>query len=166
MAAALKEKVELELAGEDEKSARLNNGLSALDTRLKCMNMRRVAMEGDGNCQFRSIAHHVLRDQDRHAEIRSLAMEWIRANPQDFEIYFETGDAFRTWANDMARDRTWGDELTLRAVCDALGYKVHVVQSTGENWYLLYEPCENKGAKQIFVSYISPVHYDAIALVD
>jgi hypothetical protein len=38
------------------------------------------------------------------------------------------------------------------------------VQSTANNWYLLYEPGAAKGKKEIFVSYISPVHYDAITI--
>jgi hypothetical protein len=164
MAAALKEKIELELASEDEKENRLREGTSMLDVRLGKMGMRRVSMEGDGNCQFRAIAHNVYRDQNRHEEIRETAMAWIASNRDAFSIYFEDDNAFAKWVKEMKRSRTWGDELTLRAACDALGLKIHVVQSTADNWYLLYEPDAAKGKKEIFVSYISPVHYDAITI--
>lgn len=164
MAAALKEKIELELASEDEKENRLREGTSMLDGRLGKMGMRRVSMEGDGNCQFRAIAHNVYKDQNRHEEIRDSAMAWIDSNRDDFSIYFEDDNAFAKWVKEMKRSRTWGDELTLRAACDALGLKIHVVQSTANNWYLLYEPGAAKGKKEIFVSYISPVHYDAITI--
>ena len=164
MAAALKEKIELELASEDEKENRLREGTSMLDGRLGKMGMRRVSMEGDGNCQFRAIAHNVYKDQNRHEEIRETAMAWIDSNRDDFSIYFEDDNAFAKWVKEMKRSRTWGDELTLRAACDALGLKIHVVQSTANNWYLLYEPGAAKGKREIFVSYISPVHYDAITI--
>ena len=76
----------------------------------------------------------------------------------------------------MAMSRTWGDELTLRACADSFQVPIHVVQSTVDNWYLVYEPSdefatpglanesekETKKKKRLFVSYISPVHYNAI----
>jgi hypothetical protein len=37
-----------------------------------------------------------------------------------------------------------GDELTLRAVSDALGVKIHIVTTLKENWLLHYEPDELK----------------------
>ena len=40
----------------------------------------------------------------------------------------------------MRRSKTWGNELTLRAVADALGCVVHVVTSNEANWYLQYVP--------------------------
>ena len=36
---------------------------------------------------------------------------------------------FERYMKRMARDRTWGDELTLRAICDCFGAVVHVVTS-------------------------------------
>ena len=40
----------------------------------------------------------------------------------------------------MARDGTWGDELTLRALSDALGLVINVITSDFRNWYLQYLP--------------------------
>ena len=42
----------------------------------------------------------------------------------------------------MSMSRTWGDELTLRACSDSFQVPIHVVQSTVDNWYLVYEPSE------------------------
>jgi hypothetical protein len=36
----------------------------------------------------------------------------------------------------MRRGRTWGDELTLRAICNFFGCHIHVVTSQEHNWYL------------------------------
>jgi hypothetical protein len=109
----------------------------------------------------------------------------------------------------MARNRTWGDELTLRAIVEAYSCEAHVVTSEPANWYLAYSPenpnepqdpaiatcpsnvlssqthsaaaCKRRRVtptvhvafvaegqslppvrKQIFLSYISPIHYNAI----
>ena len=35
----------------------------------------------------------------------------------------------------MSRNKTWGDELTIRAVADAYNVNVHVITSENENWY-------------------------------
>lgn len=163
LAAMLTERVGLELASESEREARLESGNKALDARLGRLGMTRVPMVGDGNCQFRALAANALRDQERHAEIRELATTRVEERREDFEIYFDGPRAFDKWLREMKRDRTWGDELTLRAACDALGQKIHCVQSTQSNWYLLYEPEELKSKRMCFISYVSPVHYDAIA---
>ena len=163
LAALLKEKIKFELASESERKARVESDKGALDSRLARLGMRRVAMDGDGNCQFRSLAHNVFKDQERHAEVRALATAHIEERKEDFQIYFEDTRAFKRWLVGMKRDRTWGDELTLRAAVDALGMRVHVVQSTAQNWYLLYEPEEQKTKRSAFISYVSPVHYDALA---
>lgn len=163
LAALLKEKIEYELASESERRAKVESDKGALDSRLARLGMRRVAMDGDGNCQFRSIAHNVFKDQERHAEVRALATAHIEERKDDFQIYFEDARTFKRWLVGMKRDRTWGDELTLRAAVDALGMRIHVVQSTEQNWYLLYEPEEQKTKRSAFISYVSPVHYDALA---
>lgn len=61
----------------------------------------------------------------------------------------------------------WGDELTLKAACEAFGTDIHVVASTEGNWHLKYSPesAESRpGTKRIFVTYISPVHYNVLQL--
>ena len=110
-----------------------------------------------------------------------------------------------------------GDELTLRAVSDALGVKIHIVTTLKENWLLHYEPDELKvcclldfltlrvlllrrivlallfffrlrypsalfttphitvpttqvhedgaASRQLFLSYVSPIHYNTVAPV-
>ncbi len=71
----------------------------------------------------------------------------------------------------MSRAKSWGDELSLRALSDTFCVVVHVVTSTDENWHILYEPSQRSVTsvdaavgvmRHIFLSYISPVHYNAI----
>jgi hypothetical protein len=72
-----------------------------------------------------------------------------------------------------------------RAICDSFQVTVHVVTSEADNWYLKYEPCRpqgpgpspegegagppsaeaeqgSEGGPEIFLTYIAPIHYNAI----
>jgi hypothetical protein len=98
--------------------------------------------------------------KERHKEVRSIAVSHRKENPDTFSVFFEPDE----WQRDlqtMSEPKTWGDELTLRAVCDALCVKIHVVTTTDENWYLHYDPsCEP--VRQLFLTYVSPIHYNTM----
>ena len=51
--------------------------------------------------------------------MRLTAVEWMSSHPDDYQVF--VGDATE-WASYLAKmkmDRTWGDELVLRAIADA-----------------------------------------------
>ena len=65
----------------------------------------------------------------------------------------------------MCQDRCWGDELTLSAAAEALQCEVHVVTTEQENWLLHYgaeEAAERGLRRQCFLTYVSPIHYNAL----
>lgn len=49
-----------------------------------------------------------------------------------------------------------------RAACEALGVVINVVTSDPENWFLRYVPAHSLVKREIFLSYVSPVHYNSI----
>eukprot|EP00968_Pinguiococcus_pyrenoidosus_P019420 scaffold2114_cov253-Pinguiococcus_pyrenoidosus.AAC.15 len=133
-----------------------------LNQRLRCLEMTSVEMVGDGNCQFRAMAHQVYRDHEMHAEARRTAVAHMRDHEDFFCFFFETPKEFRQYLKDMGRNRTWGDELTLRAMVEAYGCTAHVITSTPENWYLVYKPESSPpnamaAGKDVFLTYISPM---------
>merc|ERR1719188_885269 len=125
-----------------------------------------VDMEDDGNCQFRAMSQELFGSQDRHADVRRLATAYMRKRPADFRVYFEADKDWDDYLKGMALGGTWGDELTLRAVADALRVKIHVVTSDLENWYLQYEPAAIPPIREVFLAYISPIHYNTLRPVD
>lgn len=145
-------------------------GVALLESRLAKMRLRTERMGDDGNCQFRALSHNLFGSQDHHAAVRERCVERISRRADEYSFLFESDAEFRAYVRDMRRNRTWGDELTLRACADAFGVRIHVVQSTKENWNLVYEPGEEAdedgGSKRLFLSYISPVHYNAIVPAD
>jgi len=120
-------------------------------------------MEDDGNCQFRALSQELFGTQRWHGEVRKHATAYMRKRPHDFSIYFEGESAWQKYVRDMAVNGTWGDELTLRAVADALRVKIHVLTSDEENWYLQYEPAAHSHVRELFLAYISPIHYNTLA---
>jgi len=152
-----------------------------LESRLSSFGMSTKEMDGDGNCQFRSFAFNLFGEQNHHAVTRKAAITHMEKHKDFFAMFFESPGEFKKYLRDMARPKTWGDELTLRAVVEAYGCEAHVVTSEPANWYLVYQPesqdqdradpkvalcpkgCEPpKLGKQIFLSYVSPIHYNSI----
>uniref|UniRef100_A0A6T8AMC3 OTU domain-containing protein n=1 Tax=Prymnesium polylepis TaxID=72548 RepID=A0A6T8AMC3_9EUKA len=150
-----------------------------LDARLATLGLQMEIMEGDGNCQFRAAAFNLFGAQSHHAVVRQSAVAQMKKHSDFFGIYFEGPDEFKRYVREMSRSRTWGDELTLRAIVEAYGCEAHVITSEEANWYLAYSPeteeerdaavafCPKGHAmprprKQIFLSYISPIHYNAV----
>ena len=140
-----------------------------LHRRLLSFGLSPQEMISDGACQFRALSHQLFGTQAHHKEVRAEAVAHIRANEEVFAPFFTGGEMVRYLAA-MGRDRTWGDELTLRAVCDSFGVVLYIVQSTQENWLLTYEPegrsSKRRSSKRLFLTYLSPVHYNAITLPD
>ncbi|CAE7667964.1 OTU11 [Symbiodinium pilosum] len=110
---------------------------ASLETRLATFGMQMLEMEGDGNCQFRSMAFNLFGKQDYHASPRQAAVRHMKKHSDFFGVFFETAAEFSRYLQNMARNGTWGDELTLRAVVEAYGCIAHVVTSEPANWHLV-----------------------------
>lgn len=150
-----------------------------LEARLNSLGMQTKAMLGDGNCQFRAAAYNLFGSQSHHDVVRQAVVKHMKKHSDFFGIYFEDANEYRRYLQEMGRLRTWGDELTLRALVEAYCCEAHVVTSEASNWYLVYSsendedpdpevalcpagvPMPRK-RKQIFLAYISPIHYNAI----
>ena len=170
-----------EAASPNSKAIKAREGAGGLIKRLRDLGMASIEMQGDGNCQFRALADQLFGSQEHHAFVRALAIAHMQAQSDFFSIYFEDEREWNEYIRGMARSRTWGDELTLRACVEAFGCIAHVITSESANWYLVYTPestpdetalaqaCARKrlaapkAKKEVFVSYISPIHYNAIA---
>lgn len=187
MIAGIKDSASTSVTSPDVSSSSIAGGPSGgrsaasdLDSRLGTLGLATKVMDGDGNCQFRSMAYNLFGEQKHHAAPRAAAVAHMKKHRDFFGVFFETAKEFDRYLKDMARNRTWGDELTLRAAVEAYGCEAHVITSEPANWYLVYQPesdapaldpqvavCPKKvpaprKGKQIFLSYVSPVHYNAI----
>eukprot|EP00327_Prymnesium_parvum_P019106 CAMPEP_0113234162 /NCGR_PEP_ID=MMETSP0008_2-20120614/2871_1 /TAXON_ID=97485 /ORGANISM="Prymnesium parvum" /LENGTH=253 /DNA_ID=CAMNT_0000080995 /DNA_START=75 /DNA_END=835 /DNA_ORIENTATION=- /assembly_acc=CAM_ASM_000153 len=123
-----------------ESAAKSAESPRSLDARLGELGMKMNVMEGDGNCQFRAAAYNLFGAQAYHAVVRQSAVEHMRKHADFFGIYFEDEREFNDYLQSMSQARTWGDELTLRAIVEVYCCEAHVITSESANWYLAYSP--------------------------
>jgi len=152
-----------ELHPEDERVQKIMEGKRLLGQRLENFKLKMQTVGDDGNCQFRSFSHQLYGTEDYHGLVRATAMDQISKQNRDYyQMFFDTCVDLDRYIEGMSKSRKWGDELTVKAVSDAYGVDIHVVQSTPDNWYLHYDPEIRKVQKSLFVTYISPIHYNSI----
>mmetsp|Transcript_6481 Transcript_6481/g.15977 ORF Transcript_6481/g.15977 Transcript_6481/m.15977 type:complete len:459 (+) Transcript_6481:139-1515(+) len=162
-----------------------SKGTRILDERLGFLRLQQCISDGDGNCQFRSLSRELYGTQQYHQVVRKLVCDFMAAHSDDFAPFVD--GEFDDYLRDMRRDRNWGDELSLRAAADCFSVGITVVTTDEENYLLHYNVQEegedsagmtsssgvaspskkgNKGRKlsqrQLFLCYISPVHYNSV----
>jgi hypothetical protein len=147
---------------------KIEDGLYLLDQRMDFLSMRTIQMEDDGNCQFRALSHELFGHQRWHLSVRQRVIDWLVSHPESFSMFVGDSDDWARYISKMEKNRTWGDELTLRAAAEAFSVTIHVVTTEHENWLLRYdsrEDCANAGDAQrrLFLCYVSPIHYNVIA---
>lgn len=158
------------------REAAIMQGIKLLDQRILVTGLQQEIMKDDGNCQFRALSYQLYGTQDRHAAVRAATVAHMRRLREEYGVFF-IDDEFDAFLTNMAREKTWGDELTIRAAADAFGCTVHVITSDADNWHLRYTPAgmarqpslatadlaDGSGAgRRLFLTYISPVHYNCI----
>ena len=139
-------------------------GLELLRKRCSYLALRQREMKDDGNCQFRALAHELFGNQEHHGFVRAEIVSFLRKHEDEYSILFVDDDAWQQFLGAMATPGTWGEEITLRAAVEAFGIRIHVLTSTEENWLLQYSPIAGfkNGSRQVFLTYVAPVHYNTI----
>lgn len=132
-----------------------------LDQRLDKLKLDMFIMGSDGACQFRSISYGLFGTEAYHRAVRRKAVQYMRDHRSDFEAF--VGDDMDGWLKEMSQHESWGDELTLRALCEAYGIVINVITSDQQHWFMRYEPeAQPKKAAEVFITYIAPIHYNAV----
>lgn len=142
----------------------IKDGKILLSQRLDFMSLSSTKMPSDGNCQFRAFSCEAYGTEEYHLNIRANVVEWMLDHKETFSCYVGEDSDWNYYIKRMKRSRIWGDELTLRAFCDCYKVTVHVITTERENYNIQYTPstASDGPIRSVFLSYISPVHYDVI----
>mmetsp|Transcript_8068 Transcript_8068/g.10706 ORF Transcript_8068/g.10706 Transcript_8068/m.10706 type:complete len:624 (+) Transcript_8068:104-1975(+) len=134
--------------------------------------LRLHAVEGDGNCLFRSVSHQVYGDDRHHVLVREKCMDYMMEEADYFEPYVEGGmDEYLRYIEIKRRNGIWGDDPEVQAMCE-------LYDRPAEIW--AYDP--NNGARKLRtfhetradqqqrppmrLSYYGGGHYDSIQAAD
>ena len=106
----------------------MNTSMSVLTARLARLGLMPINITGDGNCFFRSVSYQLYHTEDRHAQIRALAIQHLINCPE----YFMESNTQQSWAQylqDMSMPGTWADHIIIQAVANANGLRIHIPES-------------------------------------
>lgn len=75
---------------------------------------------GDGNCLFRAVSLAMYDTEDKHPRVRDLA---VKAAELALTPYMEDG-----WIENMSREKSWGDNLAVKALCIAFDVCIRILR--------------------------------------
>ncbi|XVE68834.1 hypothetical protein DITRI_Ditri09bG0101800 [Diplodiscus trichospermus] len=128
--------------------------------RLQLYGLVENKVQGDGNCQFRSLSDQLYRSQDLHNFVREQVVSQIKLNPEIYEGYVPM--AYGDYLKKMSKNGEWGDHVTLQAAADSYGVKIFVLTSFKDTCYIEILPHTQKSERIIFLSFWAEVHYNSI----
>jgi hypothetical protein len=116
---------------------------------------------GDGNCQFRAIAHFVKGHEDEHHIVRLEVCSWMESNKELYAPFYTHSNGFIHSKETCERDGTWGDYTTLKAA--ALLYDLCILLRIKSNFnsfqYIIFN---RAGSIIAIINFKQEVHYDCI----
>ncbi|XP_027363197.1 uncharacterized protein LOC113870874 [Abrus precatorius] len=128
--------------------------------RLQLYDLIECKVQGDGNCQFRSLSDQLYRSPDHHKFVREQIIQQLKSYPEIYAGYVPMG--YSDYLKKMSKSGEWGDHVTLQAAADWYGVKIFVITSFKDTCYIEILPQRQKSGRVIFLSFWAEVHYNSI----
>eukprot|EP01064_Diplonema_japonicum_P009158 TRINITY_DN16624_c0_g1_i5.p1 TRINITY_DN16624_c0_g1~~TRINITY_DN16624_c0_g1_i5.p1 ORF type:complete len:507 (+),score=72.11 TRINITY_DN16624_c0_g1_i5:1078-2598(+) len=120
------------------------------------MQLEYEEVPGDGNCQYSAISTALKRGNA--AQLRQLTAKHIAKNPQRYGGLLQAEDeTVEAYAEKTAKDRTWGDHITLEAAAQVMKTNIWVLREEG-----IQRAARPEDAVSTIIIAYEPYHYDAI----
>ncbi|KAG4910750.1 hypothetical protein JHK87_056866 [Glycine soja] len=84
--------------------------------RLQLYDLIECKVQGDGNCQFRSLSDQLYRSPDHHKFVRQQIVQQLKSYPDLYAGYVPM--AYIDYLKNMSKSGEWGDHVTLQAAAD------------------------------------------------
>mmetsp|Transcript_5128 Transcript_5128/g.18255 ORF Transcript_5128/g.18255 Transcript_5128/m.18255 type:complete len:252 (-) Transcript_5128:40-795(-) len=145
----------------------VSHELQRLRQRLVDFGLREHAIQGDGACQFRALAHQLFSAQSRHGDVRTAVVSQLRKEPGHYRGFVH--EDYAVFINRMALAHEWGDHVTLQAAADAYKVKICLVTSYETRGFVSVTPItpgldepDRQAPKTIWLAFWAEVHYASI----
>lgn len=128
------------------------------------------AVEGDGNCLFRAVAHQVYGEEQFHEIVREKCMDYMESQAE-FYCQFVVGgmETFPLYVAAKRQNGCWGDDPEIQAMCEMYGRPAYIwaydAVCGAKNLRTFHEAAEVHGSVGdgiIRLSYYGGGHYDSI----
>ena len=97
-------------------------------TRLAHIGRKPENITGDGNCFFCSVSHQLYGTEDRHPQIRALAIQHLINCPEHF-VEYNTDQSWLQYIKNMFTLGTWADHIIIQAVANANNLRINITES-------------------------------------
>jgi hypothetical protein len=137
--------------------------MSVLTTRLARIGRRPVNIVGDGNCFFRSVSHQLYGTEDRHPQIRALAIQHLINCPEHF-VEYNTDQSWMQYLQNMSTLGTWADHIIIQAVANTNNLRINITESAlnfSESTVVnsIYTQLDGRNARDIYIGHLDELHY-------
>lgn len=132
-----------------------------LNYRLLRHGLRPLDVGGGGDCFFKSVSHQLYGDSTHHLEIRALAVQYLRNNPERF-IESNLDGSCLSYLSCISIQGTWADNIVIQAVADSLNLRIYSVESSANFSDLTLAESVNTevgNIRSIYVGHIGELHY-------
>merc|ERR1711879_386887 len=82
-------------------------------------------MAEDGNCLYRSVAHQIYGNADKHMNVREECCNYITDNQDFFKLYIPD---FVTWVKKKRKSHEWGDHVDIIAMSELFNVSVKIFE--------------------------------------
>ena len=135
--------------------------------RLRDFGLQEFEVAGDGNCQYRALAHQLFDDVELHADVRRTVCRQLAAEADRYRGFVATEDDvdYEAWVARMACEGEWADHVTLQAAADAYGTRICLVTSYEDRGILRVEPAapiDEKEPRTAWLAFWAEIHYSSI----
>uniref|UniRef100_A0A7S0CZY4 Deubiquitinating enzyme A n=1 Tax=Amorphochlora amoebiformis TaxID=1561963 RepID=A0A7S0CZY4_9EUKA len=107
-----KEERDIKAAEQRFRVEMLKNGLEVVD------------MTADGNCLFRTFAHQIYGDQEKHMDVRRKCFDYLQAEEATFAHFVEGG--FNNYLQEMRQPNKWGGHIELAVLRELFNVNVEI----------------------------------------
>ena len=138
------------------------SSMSVLTTRLAHIGRKPENITGDGNCFFRSVSHQLYGTENRHPQIRALAIQHLINCPEHF-VEYNTDQSWLQYIKNMSTLGTWADHIIIQAVANANNLRITITESApnfSESTTVssIYTGSETQ-QRNIYIGHLDELHY-------
>eukprot|EP00241_Pyramimonas_parkeae_P004963 CAMPEP_0114242534 /NCGR_PEP_ID=MMETSP0058-20121206/10230_1 /TAXON_ID=36894 /ORGANISM="Pyramimonas parkeae, CCMP726" /LENGTH=355 /DNA_ID=CAMNT_0001355159 /DNA_START=93 /DNA_END=1157 /DNA_ORIENTATION=- len=130
--------------------------------RIRAYDLEEVLIVGDGNCQFRALAHQMFQSQERHLEVRRAVHAQLRRHPKRYKNHVP--GVYKDYVEQMRQPGAWGDHVTLQAMADTYRVRIQMATPVVDQGMMEIAPYkqETRRLPVVWLSFWPEIHYNSL----